>query len=120
MEKFKHKQFRTSQKEIVYNVLSGTDTFVLMPTGGGKSLCFQVPACVLPGVTIIVSPLIALMENQVSKLKDLGVAAQLLNSSITPKQRSEVIMDLKAKSPKTKLLYVTPELIGKKSFSKST
>lgn len=82
-----------------------------MPTGAGKSLCFQLPALVLPGVTIVISPLIALMENQVKLLKDIGINAVLYNSTLTKAEKQTVITELESSSCKIKLLYVTPELL---------
>src|SRR5699024_1727460 len=72
---FGYSEFRGQQREIIEHVIDGGDSFVLMPTGGGKSLCYQIPALVRPGVAIVVSPLIALMSDQVTALRQLGVAA---------------------------------------------
>lgn len=94
------------------NVLQQKDTFVLMPTGAGKSMCFQVPALVLPGVAVVISPLIALMENQVKGLKDLNVRAVLFNSTLTKTQKQAITEELKSPQCGIKLLYVTPELIA--------
>lgn len=79
---FGYPEFRGLQAEIVAHVATGHHALVLMPTGGGKSLCFQVPALLRPGVTVVVSPLIALMEDQVATLSELGVAAAYLNSTV--------------------------------------
>jgi RecQ family ATP-dependent DNA helicase len=87
-----------------------------MPTGGGKSLCFQLPALVFPGITLVVSPLIALMENQVQALLKQNIPAALLNSSISQLERKKVLVDLQSSKPNTKLLYVTPESIATDSF----
>lgn len=104
--------FRQNQKEIINRVLSGKDTFVLMPTGGGKSLCYQVPALIFEGVTLVISPLIALMKDQVDALRVNGVPAAYLNSSQSPSEQSH-IMDL-LRNQQLKLLYLAPErLLGK-------
>src|SRR5258708_8751026 len=75
-------EFREPQQEVISHILAGKDVFVLMPTGGGKSLCYQLPALLLEGVTIVVSPLVALMKDQVDSLTARGIAATLINSSI--------------------------------------
>lgn len=106
--------FKGNQEDIIKNVLEGNDTFVLMPTGGGKSLCYQLPAMILNGTAIIISPLIALMKNQVDAMRgfseDDGVA-HFLNSSLTKSAINQVKEDVLAK--KTKMLYVAPESLTK-------
>ena len=79
---FGHDRFRPLQREIVQDALAGRDVFVLMPTGGGKSLCFQLPALIRDGLTIVVSPLISLMKDQVDALQTSGIAATYLNSTL--------------------------------------
>jgi len=101
--------FRPLQKDIIGSVLSGRDTLVVMPTGGGKSLCYQIPALVLDGLTLVVSPLISLMEDQVSQLKELGVPAVCLNSSLAPEEYRRN-MDLLGRG-EIKLLYTAPETL---------
>src|SRR6266542_1823514 len=104
---FGYESFRPLQREIVEAILGGRDAFVLMPTGGGKSLCYQLPALVMDGTAVVVSPLIALMKDQVDKLHAMGVEATFVNSSIEP---SEVRGRLAAIAQgKYKLLYVAPE-----------
>ncbi len=101
--------FRPHQREIVEHVLGGADAFVLMPTGGGKSLCYQLPALLMPGTTIVVSPLISLMKDQVDALVANGVSAACLNSSLSSAGSSEVLRELRA--GRLKLLYVAPERV---------
>ena len=112
---FGYDQFKGAQQEIIENVLSGRNTFVLMPTGGGKSLCYQLPSLLLPGTSIIVSPLIALMKNQVDAVRGLsetGQVAHFLNSSLTKAEITQVKEDVT--NGHTKMLYVAPESLTKK------
>jgi ATP-dependent DNA helicase RecQ len=111
---FGYGAFRPPQDQIVESVLQGDDVFVLMPTGGGKSICYQVPALVKEGTAIIVSPLISLMEDQVQALRSNGVAAAFLNSSLTPAQSAEVLRALRGGT--LKLLYVAPERVMMPEF----
>ncbi|MGP1447465.1 MAG: DNA helicase RecQ [Candidatus Limimorpha sp.] len=107
-------QFKGNQEAIIKSVLAGNHTFVLMPTGGGKSLCYQLPALLKKGTAIIVSPLIALMKNQVDMIRNFGTEvgiAHVMNSSLNKAELLEVKEDLK--SGKTKMLYVAPESLGK-------
>jgi ATP-dependent DNA helicase RecQ len=104
---FGYTQFRGNQEAIVEQLAAGGDALVLMPTGGGKSLCYQIPALLRPGVAIVVSPLIALMQDQVSALKEVGVAADFLNSSLGFNQAMEIERALQAGA--LDLLYVAPE-----------
>ena len=104
---FGYESFRHNQQEIVEHVLARKDALVLMPTGGGKSLCYQVPALCLPGVTIVVSPLIALMKDQVDALKVNGVKAAFLNSTQSNAEQAAIFQQLKANQ--LKLLYLAPE-----------
>ena len=99
--------FLPLQQEAMQCVLDDRDSVVVLPTGGGKSLCFQAPAVVRPGVGLVVSPLISLMKDQVDGLKAAGVAAACLNSSMDPAERGEVFEDLRA--GELDLLYVAPE-----------
>ena len=113
-EYFGFNSFKGDQKEIIRNVLSGNDTFVIMPTGGGKSLCYQLPAVVSEGTAIVVSPLIALMKNQVDAMRynsGKNCVAHFLNSTLNRQQTKEVKDDLVAKN--TKLLYIAPETLSK-------
>jgi ATP-dependent DNA helicase RecQ len=113
-EHFGFKDFKGQQEVAINSLLSGKDTFIIMPTGGGKSLCYQLPAIVLPGVAIVVSPLIALMKNQVDLVRGYSEkddVAHFLNSTLSKKEVREVHDDLK--SGNTKLLYVAPETLTK-------
>jgi ATP-dependent DNA helicase RecQ len=113
-DNFGFKEFKGTQEKSINSLLKGNDTFVIMPTGGGKSLCYQLPALLLPGCAIIVSPLIALMKNQVDLVRGYSEkddVAHFLNSSLNKGQIAEVKEDLIA--GKTKLLYVAPETLTK-------
>lgn len=104
---FGYETFRHKQEEIIQTILNGKDAFVLMPTGGGKSLCYQIPALLLNGVTVVVSPLIALMKDQVDSLRFNGIAAAYFNSSLTFSEQETIISQLHR--GELKLLYVAPE-----------
>jgi len=113
-EVFGFDQFKGNQEAIIKSVLAGNNTFVLMPTGGGKSLCYQLPALIKEGTAIVVSPLIALMKNQVDMIRNFGAElgiAHVMNSSLSKAELLEVKQDLK--SGKTKMLYVAPESLTK-------
>jgi ATP-dependent DNA helicase RecQ len=110
-EVFGYDQFRGYQEEIIRNVLDGKNTFVIMPTGAGKSLCYQLPAIVLEGTAIVISPLIALMKNQVDQLNAFGINAQFLNSTLTKTEVNKVKKE--TLNGNLKLLYVAPESLTK-------
>lgn len=106
--------FKGNQEAIITSLMEGNDTFVLMPTGGGKSLCYQLPALLMPGTAIVISPLIALMKNQVDAMRsfsEVDTIAHFLNSSLSKAAIEEVKADILA--GKTKLLYVAPESLTK-------
>ncbi|MFT6286076.1 MAG: ATP-dependent DNA helicase RecQ [Alcanivorax sp.] len=109
---FGYSAFRPPQNEIIETIISGGDALVLMPTGGGKSLCYQIPALVRPGCAIVISPLIALMQDQVSALRELGVQASFLNSSLDASTANAVETALL--SGELNLLYIAPERLTKK------
>ena len=112
---FGYDEFRAGQREIVSAALANRDLLVIMPTGGGKSLCFQLPALLKQGVTIVISPLIALMQDQVQQLADNGIAATFLNSSITTEEKRERVAALS--NGEIKLLYVAPERLNQEFIS---
>ena len=104
---FGYDKFRPLQQEIIDRTLAGNDSFVLMPTGGGKSMCFQIPALCFDGITIVVSPLISLMKDQVQALESNGIKADFFNSSISPQDENDVIS--RATKGEIQLLYLSPE-----------
>ncbi len=109
--------FRPGQRDVVDAVLAGNDVMCVMPTGGGKSLCYQLPSLALEGTTIVVSPLIALMKDQVDSLKRLGIRAELINSSLTVAEQSEVMREMAA--GRLDLVYVAPERLRNGRFLES-
>jgi ATP-dependent DNA helicase RecQ len=111
---FEHNSFRPGQEAIIKSVMKGQDTLGILPTGGGKSLCYQVPALCLPGLTIVVSPLISLMKDQVDQLHRRKVAAEMINSTV-PGYRQQVIREM-AEKGELKLLYLTPERFKNERF----
>jgi ATP-dependent DNA helicase RecQ len=104
---FGYPAFRAGQERAIVSVLSGRDTLVVLPTGGGKSLCYQVPALVLPGLTVVISPLISLMKDQVDALAARGLPATFVNSTLPPSQVSDRLS--RAIRGEFKLLYLAPE-----------
>jgi ATP-dependent DNA helicase RecQ len=115
---FGFNNFKGLQEDVVRSIISGNNTFVIMPTGGGKSLCYQLPALVLPGTAIVVSPLIALMKNQVDAIRSLSSEtgiAHVLNSSLTKTEIAQVKKDIT--DGVTKLLYVAPESLTKEEYT---
>jgi ATP-dependent DNA helicase RecQ len=104
---FGYASFRGKQEQIIQSVLQRKDVFALMPTGGGKSLCFQIPALILPGTCLVISPLIALMKDQVAALRENGIEAGFLNSSLDPEEEQKLFKE--CLDGKIKLLYVSPE-----------
>jgi len=111
---FKFSQFRAGQKEIIESILRGEDVVALMPTGGGKSLCYQLPAILSEKITIVISPLIALMKDQVDSLAARDISATFINSSLTPDEMQQRLADLR--TGKTKILYVAPERFASVEF----
>lgn len=111
---FGHETFWPGQRQVIEHALAGRDVFVLMPTGGGKSLTYQLPALLMPGLTIVVSPLIALMQDQVDRLRANGIAATFVNSFLSPTERTQ--RERAALNGQLKLLYVAPERLLTPSF----
>ncbi len=112
---FGYDEFLPLQEEIIGAVMGGRDAFVLMPTGGGKSLCYQWPAMALPGLTLVVSPLIALMKDQVDALEANGMPAAFINSTQTPDELRQVVRQIRSRE--LKLLYVAPERVTEPRFA---
>jgi ATP-dependent DNA helicase RecQ len=108
-ETFGYESFRPLQEEVINKVLNKKDTLVIMPTGGGKSLCYQIPAMLFDGLTVVISPLISLMKDQVEQLHEYNIPALFLNSSLTPEEYEENMQ--KVRYGKTKLLYLAPETL---------
>ena len=116
-ENFGYENFLPLQEEIVESVLRGEDALVVMPTGGGKSLCYQLPALLFDGLTLVVSPLIALMQDQVESLQRKGISAAFINSSQTPAESQRVLEQ--AQQGNLKILYVAPERLASSSFGRN-
>lgn len=114
-EKFGYNSFRLEQEAIINSVLQKKDTFALMPTGGGKSLCYQIPALIFDGLTIVISPLIALMKDQVDALRVNGIEAAFLNSTQTSQEQDQILQKIISKE--LKLLYLAPESTFLKKIS---
>lgn len=106
---FGYDEFRSHQEAIIRNVLNGNDTLAIMPTGGGKSICYQIPALIFPGLTLVISPLISLMEDQVDQLHALGIDAALLNSTLSSSEYQNTVA--RVHSGAIKLLYMAPETL---------
>ena len=113
-DNFGFKTFRSGQKEVISRVINGKNVLAVMPTGGGKSLCYQIPALVKPGVTLVVSPLISLMKDQVDALRQNGIAAAAINSTIPQEEVNPILRQ--AYEGQVKLIYVTPERLNMEYF----
>ncbi|SFD42086.1 DNA helicase RecQ [Clostridium uliginosum] len=109
-----YKSFRKGQEDIISTIVNGSDVLAIMPTGGGKSICYQIPALIFEGLTIVISPLISLMKDQVDALKDMGIQGELINSSISAIEENKVINNIK--EGKCKILYIAPERLESSSF----
>jgi len=111
---FGYDSFRAGQKSVIDNILAGRDAFAVMPTGAGKSVCYQIPAVLLPGITLVISPLISLMQDQVKALNEAGVQAAFINSSLSEKDYNETIR--KARQGTYKIIYIAPERLVTEGF----
>ena len=111
---FGHDSFRDGQENIIDNISSGRDALCIMPTGGGKSICYQIPALMSDGIAIVISPLISLMKDQVTSLNQNGIRAAYINSTLTPAQQSRAIYN--AMRGEYKLIYVAPERLEAPAF----
>lgn len=114
---FGYRQFRTGQEELIDAILSGRDSFGIMPTGGGKSICYQLPALMMKGITLVISPLISLMKDQVLALKNAGISAAYINSSLTIDQLRKVYGYMS--QGRYKIIYVAPERLFTEGFQSS-
>ncbi len=111
---FGYDAFRPGQKPVIDSILAGRDAFAVMPTGAGKSVCYQIPAMLLPGITLVISPLISLMQDQVKALNEAGVSAAFINSSLSERAFSETVR--KARQGLYKIIYVAPERLVTEGF----
>ena len=109
--------FRPPQADVIQALLAQRDALIVMPTGGGKSLCFQLPALLQTGLTLVISPLVALMENQVEELHQRRLPAALLHSELPPYQRRQILRALEAQW--LRLLYLSPETLLSSQFGKN-
>lgn len=113
---FGHNSFRSGQEEIIDSLINGHDVMAIMPTGAGKSICYQVPALMLPGITLVISPLISLMKDQVASLIQMGIPAAYINSSLEPQQVTKALEN--AHNGKYKIIYVAPERLQTIDFKR--
>src|SRR4051794_27354946 len=111
---FGYSSFRKGQEDIIKSVLAKNDTFAIMPTGGGKSICYQVPALLMDGITIVISPLISLMKDQVDSLTSVGISSTYINSSLTVNELNDRMSDVRGGV--YKILYIAPERLETPSF----
>jgi len=111
---FGYDSFRTGQKEVIEHLISGQDAFAVMPTGAGKSACYQIAALLMPGITLVISPLISLMQDQVQSLNDAGIPSAFINSSLSENDLFETIQ--RAKEGRYRIIYVAPERLVNEGF----
>jgi len=115
---FGHKSFRVPQEQVVLSVLQKKDTIVVLPTGRGKSLCFQLPAVILPGTAFVVSPLISLMQDQTQALRAKGISCAMISSAQKNSEIDQIWLELRKPAPEYKLVYITPERVATDAFQK--
>ncbi|MCI7262940.1 MAG: RecQ family ATP-dependent DNA helicase, partial [Clostridiaceae bacterium] len=113
-EVFGYDSFRDGQEKIIHSILQGNDSLAIMPTGAGKSICYQVPALMLPGITLVISPLISLMQDQVKALNEAGIHAAYINSSLSDAQIARALEA--AANGRYKMIYVAPERLESREF----
>ena len=111
---FGYEKFRPGQLEIIEQILNNKDCLAIMPTGAGKSICYQIPAMILPGITLVISPLISLMKDQVSNLSEIGIPATFLNSTLSELEYSQTMQNISHNI--YKIIYVAPERLNSDSF----
>ncbi len=111
---FGYESFRPGQKPVIDSILARRDVFAVMPTGAGKSVCYQVPAMMLPGITLVISPLISLMQDQVNSLNEAGISAAYINSSLSEMAFYDTVN--KARQGQYKIIYVAPERLTTEGF----
>ena len=111
---FGYDSFREGQEEIIENILEGKDVLGVLPTGGGKSICYQLPSLIMDGISLVISPLISLMKDQVDALEENGIAATFINSSLSLEAYRQSLTDIK--SGRVKLVYISPERLENEFF----
>ncbi|WP_297521673.1 DNA helicase RecQ [uncultured Clostridium sp.] len=111
---FGYDSFKQGQYEVINSILKGNDTFCILPTGGGKSICYQIPAILFEGLTIVISPLVSLMKDQVDSAREIGISADYINSALTLEESDSILE--KIKNEEIKLLYITPERLESSFF----
>lgn len=120
-ETFGLQDFREGQEDIIRSVLSGNDTLVFMPTGGGKSLTYQIPGITLDGITIVISPLISLMKDQIDRLREKGIASACINSTISLQEQRDILEEIRYPGEfPIKFIYIAPERLNNKEFLEVT
>ena len=113
-EYYGYDSFREKQEEIITYILEGKDVVTIMPTGGGKSICYQIPAIILDGITIVISPLISLMKDQVDNIKNMGIKSAYINSTLSDSEINSILNDVI--EDEVKILYVAPERLESTEF----